>query len=287
MVRVVRVVRVLEEKRERVEIKYHFKTITLWFKMKDFPKIIHQIYGFWDRKIPKHIQTRIDVWKKLHPDYKYILWDKKKSRNFIKSKYNWFLSIYDNYFYQVQKTDALRYFILYYYGGIYSDIDLEPVKDLTPLLEKYKSKNAILYRSSNSDMLTNDFMISKPKNIFWKKIWYGLILNHTYNSFSKHLEVMYSTGPLLLDNVYDDFILKDRYVYIINSKYINNCDISVQKPCTNKDAYLKRYEGNSWHGIDSTIVNFIYIYRYIIVILFLLLIIVFITIKYFILYNTC
>ena len=82
--------------------------------MKEIPKIIHQIYGFWDKNIPTHIQSRIDVWKKLHPDYKYILWDKKKSRDFIKKKYNWFLSIYDNYIYQVQKTDALRYFILYH-----------------------------------------------------------------------------------------------------------------------------------------------------------------------------
>ena len=255
--------------------------------MKDFPKIIHQIYGFWDKNIPVHIQSRIDTWKKLHPDYRYILWNKKKSRNFIKEKYNWFLSIYDNYFYQVQKTDALRYFILYHYGGIYSDIDLEPVKSITSLLEKYKDKGILLYRSSNSDMLTNDFMISKPKIIFWKKVWHGLLINHTYNSFSKHLEVMWTTGPLLLDNVYDDFILKDKYIYIVNSKYINNCDISTIKPCANKDAYLKRYEGNSWHGIDSTIMNYIYIYKYTITIIILIIVIIFISIKYFILYNTC
>lgn len=248
--------------------------------MKDFPKIIHQIYGFWDKNIPKHIQSRIDTWKRLHPDYKYILWDKKKSREFIKKKYNWFLSIYDSYMYQVQKTDALRYFILYHYGGVYSDIDLEPIKSITSLLEKYKNKNAILYRSSNSDMLTNDFMISKPKNIFWKKVWHGLMINHTYNSFSKHLEVMWTTGPLLLDNVYDDFILKDNYVYIVNSKYINNCDISMAKPCANKEAYLKRYEGNSWHGIDSTILNFLYKYRYPIVITILVIIIMIISLKY-------
>jgi hypothetical protein len=129
-------------------------------------------------------------------------------------------------------------------------------------------------------------MISKPKNIFWKKVWYSVMVNHTYNSISKHLEIMLSTGPLLLDSVYDDFILKDVYVYVINSKYINNCDISTQKPCTNKEAYLRRYEGNSWHGIDSTILNFIYTYRYIITIIFLCIIIVFILFKYFILWKT-
>jgi mannosyltransferase OCH1-like enzyme len=83
--------------------------------MKQFPKIIHQIYGFWDKNISKNIQSRINTWKTLHPDYKYILWDKKKSRNFIKKYYNWFLFIYDMYPYDVQRTDVLRYFLLYLY----------------------------------------------------------------------------------------------------------------------------------------------------------------------------
>ena len=225
---------------------------------KEFPKIIHQIYGFWDKKIPKNIQKRIDKWKELHPDYKYMLWDKKKSRDFIKTNYEWFLGLYDNYNYNVQRCDAIRYFILYHYGGIYSDIDLEPVKCITPLLEKYKNKQSILYRSSNSSLLTNDFMISKPKNIFWKKVWHELILQANYTSISKHLEVMYTTGPLLLDSVYDNFPVKKKYVFIINSKYINNCDISDIKPAKNKEAYLLRYDGDSWHGIDSKVFNFFY-----------------------------
>ena len=254
--------------------------------MKEFPKIIHQIYGFWDKNIPKHIQSRIDTWKNLHPDYKYILWDKKKSRDFIKKRYNWFLSLYDTYPYNVQRADALRYFILYYYGGVYSDIDLEPVKSISPLLEKYKNKNALLYKSSNSGMITNDFMVSKPKNIFWKKVWNGLIVHHSYSSISKHLEVMCTTGPLLLDDIYENFILKNKYIYVVNSKYINNCDISTQKPCANKDAYLKRYEGNSWHGFDSTILNFLYTHKYNIIISVLIIIIAIISVKYFILTHS-
>lgn len=248
--------------------------------MKEFPKIIHQVYGFWDKNIPKNIQHRIDIWKKMHPEYKYILWNKKSSREFIKLNYNWFLKLYDTYQYNVQRADVIRYFILYHYGGIYSDIDLEPVKKIDTLLEKYKDKEAIFYRSSNSDLLTNDFMISKPKNKFWKKVWHDLILNHNFSSLSKHLTVMYTTGPLLIDGSYEEFLLKKKYIYIINSKYINNCDISTIKPCYNKEAYLKRYEGNSWHGFDSTFLNFIYTYKYMFIIFILIAIITFIICKY-------
>ena len=241
--------------------------------MSEFPKIIHQVYGFWDNKISKEIQARIDLWKKMHPEYKYILWNRKTSRDFIKKYYNWFLNLYDKYPYHIQRADAIRYFILYHFGGVYSDIDLTPVKNITPLLEKYRNKKSIFYKSPNSDLLTNDFMISKKHNKFWKKVWYELMKNHSYSSTSKHLEIMYSTGPLMLDNVYEEFALKKKYIYIIDSKYVNNCDISSIKPCYNKEAYLKRYEGNSWHATDSTILNFIYTYKYIIIILILILII--------------
>lgn len=236
-----------------------------------FPKIIHQIYGFWDKTIPDHIQKRIDTWKNKHPDYTYILWDKKTCRELIKNKFNWFLSIYDRYKWTIQKADAIRYFILYEYGGVYCDIDLEPARSITPLLDKYKNKMAILYCSPNSGLLTNDFMVSKKGNPFWKKVWYEMVRTHNTDYFSKHLTVMYSTGPLMLDSIYEKQGNKKKYVYIINAKYINNCDISSPKPARNKEAYLKRYEGNAWHSIDSTILNVIYKYFKILFLLFLIL----------------
>lgn len=241
----------------------------------NYPKIIHQVFGFWDNKIPKAIQKRMDTWKTTHPDFEYMLWDKKKSRQFLKDHFSWFLTIYDSYPYQIQRADAIRYFILYYYGGIYSDIDLEPVKSLVPLLEKHKNKGCILYRSSNSELLTNDFMVSKPKNPFWKRVWHELLLSCNFSSMSKHITVMNTTGPLMLDLAFDKYLLrKKNIVYIINAKYINNCDISKIKPCYNKEAHLKRYEGNSWHSADSTVFNFFYKYYIIILVVIIAILII-------------
>jgi len=240
--------------------------------MSEFPKIIHHVYIFPRNNIDKNVKKRISIWKSMHPEYTFMFWDRKKSREFIKKNYGWFLKLYDNYPYNIQRCDAVRYFILYHYGGIYTDNDLESVKCITPLLEKYKDKECILYKSANSGLLTNDFMISKPKNIFWKKVWYELVSNYNFTSFSRHLIIMYSTGPLLLDSVYDLFPLKKKYVFIIDAKYINSCDISAPKPCYNKEAYLKRYDGNSWHGLDSIVFNFFYKYYRIIIIVILIII---------------
>jgi hypothetical protein len=51
------------------------------------------------------------------------LWTEKASREFIEKEYPWFLQTYDVYRYPVQRVDAVRYFLLLHYGGIYLDLD--------------------------------------------------------------------------------------------------------------------------------------------------------------------
>ncbi len=208
--------------------------------MSEFPKIIHQIiYSYWDRKVPIDIQNRMNNWTKFHPNYEHIIWNKKKSRNFIKQYYDWFLVVYDTYAYEIQRSDAIKYFILYHYGGICCDINLSPIKSIIPLLEKYRDKNTLLYKS-NTGLISTDFMVSKPLNPFWKKIWYELILNCKYKTSSKQLISTFTTGSLFLDNAYETYSLKNKHVKILNSKYINDCEAKV-KPCFNEQNYLKRY----------------------------------------------
>lgn len=51
------------------------------------------------------------------------LWTTKTSREFIEKKYPKFLKTYDGFRYPVQRVDALRYYLMRYYGGIYIDLD--------------------------------------------------------------------------------------------------------------------------------------------------------------------
>lgn len=51
------------------------------------------------------------------------LWTERASRDFIETEYPWFLRTYDGYRYPVQRVDAVRYFLLLHYGGIYMDLD--------------------------------------------------------------------------------------------------------------------------------------------------------------------
>jgi mannosyltransferase OCH1-like enzyme len=51
------------------------------------------------------------------------LWSSAESREFLQREYSWFLPIYDSYRHPVQRVDALKYFIMRHYGGIYVDMD--------------------------------------------------------------------------------------------------------------------------------------------------------------------
>jgi mannosyltransferase OCH1-like enzyme len=39
------------------------------------------------------------------------------------ARYPWFLETFDGYVYPIQRADAIRYFVLHHFGGIYIDLD--------------------------------------------------------------------------------------------------------------------------------------------------------------------
>lgn len=51
------------------------------------------------------------------------MWTDAKSRELIATEYPWFLTTFDNYSQPIQRADAIRYFVLAHFGGIYLDLD--------------------------------------------------------------------------------------------------------------------------------------------------------------------
>lgn len=94
------------------------------------PKTIHYCW-FGGNPKPESVQRCIRSWKKYCPDYKIIEWTED---NF---------SIQNNFYcrqaYEAKKwafaTDYARLWIIYEYGGIYLDTDVEIIKSWDPLLE--------------------------------------------------------------------------------------------------------------------------------------------------------
>lgn len=93
------------------------------------PKKIHYCW-FSGNPIPQELQKCIDSWKHFCPDYELVRWDE--------SNYDIHKSLYMEQAYIHKKwgfiPDYARLDILYRYGGIYLDTDVELIRNLDELL---------------------------------------------------------------------------------------------------------------------------------------------------------
>lgn len=170
--------------------------------MTKIPKIIHQIFFQGEAAAPKNYRRYHQTVLEKHPDWKHYFWDDTNSRNFIKEKYPWFLETYDSYNYRIQRCDAIRYFLLHYYGGFYIDMDVECLKPLDSLLEDFELVLSKLVDFSNA------IMGSIPNHPLWLQMFDELeqrkdkhsVDNNKLLQKSMPYYICYSTGPILLND---------------------------------------------------------------------------------------
>jgi inositol phosphorylceramide mannosyltransferase catalytic subunit len=86
-----------------------------------------------------------------------ILGTEKTSRAFISNHYTWFLYVYDSYPYNIQRIDAIKYFVLYHYGGFYLDLDI----GCRRTFETLRSRELVLAKTKPIGFAT-DCKISNP-----------------------------------------------------------------------------------------------------------------------------
>ena len=100
--------------------------------LSDKPLIPQKIHYMWlgKKQIPSNLQKCIDSWKKYCPDYEIIQWNEN---NYDINKHAYMRDAYERGAYGFV-PDYARLDILYQYGGIYMDTDVEVIKNLDPLL---------------------------------------------------------------------------------------------------------------------------------------------------------
>ena len=95
------------------------------------PKIIHYCW-FGRNPLPELALKCIESWKKFLPDYEIKEWNED---NYDVHKISYISQAYDAKKYAFV-SDYARFDILYQYGGIYFDTDVEVIKDLSPIIEQ-------------------------------------------------------------------------------------------------------------------------------------------------------
>ncbi|MGC5007177.1 glycosyltransferase [Streptomyces sp. DT203] len=167
--------------------------------------MIHQTWK--DTDVPPEWQKWADSWRIHHPGWGYRLWTDADNRAFLQEHYPWFLPVYDGYPEAIMRADAIRYFLLDHFGGLYVDLDFECLKPVTEILDGHDlvlgcepdaHTRLLLARRRGFDRIVgNAFIASRPGHPFWAHVHRRLVATHKLPST---LDV---TGPFFLTRAID------------------------------------------------------------------------------------
>jgi mannosyltransferase OCH1-like enzyme len=227
------------------------------------PQIIHQTWK--TEKLPDKFRHLQETWKIKHPLWKYILWTDEMNREFIEQHFHWFLKKYDKFTNNIQRVDAVRYFILYLYGGVFVDLDFECIANIGPLLE---SATCVLGREPEEhcrihgkDMIvSNAFIACIPGHDFIKALC-DEVASARRKTRHKSDRILDSTGPFMLTRVLKTFprqddvrVLEAKILYPLPKSESDTClnsdDLPESDRCKLKDAYAIHYYVGSWWKKD-------------------------------------
>jgi mannosyltransferase OCH1-like enzyme len=215
-----------------------------------FPRIIHQTWK--TEEIPEHWALSKKNWLKYHPDWLHVLWTDSDIRRYIAERHPAFLALHDFYPYSIQRADMIRYFVLHDFGGIYSDLDLYPTENVEAHLGS--TENCFVF-SGFVKTFTNCFMVSKQGSALMAQVVAALADPWPWWSVGKHLTVMASTGPYLLDRV----LLATEYPFtVLPRKKFMAYSAADPENTLKPGALLHPLGGGSWHSWDSKLLNFFF-----------------------------
>jgi hypothetical protein len=163
------------------------------------PRIIHQTWISED--IPEPVVPFVKSWQKHMPDWEYWFWSDQDADDFISTIFPSFYKMYRDYPENIQRADAIRYFILYEFGGVYADFDVKALRSLDSLTNNHycilplEPMIHAVKMWSVDHLVSNAFMASRPRHPAMKLIIQNLPLNMP--SFFKR-GPMDTTGPIFL-----------------------------------------------------------------------------------------
>lgn len=208
------------------------------------PKIIHAI---WIGSFPEP-KKWLDTWKPFCEKYNWTfkLWREKDIDEFgLKNRYE-----YDTSVSYQQKSDIVRYEIMYKYGGMYIDCDMvwlgSDISKFIPLNCKMfigvtESPSPSINKTIGAPFVANGFFCCPPNCVVLKRcidLIKSRVMMNTHHTFIK-------TGPTLINLCIKEpiILLPTEYIFPLDFHYQQN----VSDPTVFKDrAFIFTYNGQDY-----------------------------------------
>lgn len=166
-------------------------------KSEEIPKIIHQTAPSDESKWKPIWKRCQQSWKDLHPDFEYRFWSDEDIDTYMKDNYPVFYeNVFTKYDQQIKRADAIRYFVLKDFGGIYADMDYFCQKRFFEDISK--DKVSIAESPWTKGDHQNALMISPKDHKFWDYVIEELKIQ---KDKSNPIE---STGPYVIEKCIKD-----------------------------------------------------------------------------------
>ena len=167
------------------------------------------------------VQDWVRSWKTNHPDWEYWFWTDRGSRHMIHDNFpSKMLSVYADYPYNINRADVRKLLVLYQYGGVFADLDVESLRPIDNLLYKYQciiaqepeEHQALLYEYKHKRYVMSAFMACRPKHPFLKFV-IDLLPQYADRALtlSWNDNILKSTGPMFLAEMLDLYINSSEY----------------------------------------------------------------------------
>lgn len=140
-----------------------------------------------------------DLCRKFNPFFEIRIWNETEAHTFIETEYPWFIPTYDTYKQPIQRVDALKYFVLYHFGGVYMDLDIACRRPLEPLLQF-----PAWFPEASPLGVNNDLMASMPRHPILLEMTSALPRRNR-NLLFPYLTIFWSTGPQFTSDVLRDW----------------------------------------------------------------------------------
>jgi len=154
------------------------------------PPVIHHISlgtngTHWRTEWKDTVQSCLDV----HPGWESHLWTDETASAFVADKFPALKDMWDSYRYPIERIDALRYMVLYEYGGVVLDMDLKCRRALGPL-----RRFSFVAPEAHPTGFSISFMMASKHNGFVGDIVRNLSVYDKHWLGLPYPTVMFSTG---------------------------------------------------------------------------------------------
>lgn len=175
-----------------------------------FPRTVHQTWKSAQR-VPMYAASWMQSWLRKNQGWMHVFWSDDDNRLLVKRRLALLLPFFDS-LRPVEQADVARYLYLYFFGGVYADMDFEclrPIDGVRPRLDYRRAAGFVGQEprlhtrllEHRKGLLLSNAILASPGGL---PLWLHLVLEIVLGLLSPSArgDPVSSTGPRVLTTVF-------------------------------------------------------------------------------------